>query len=178
VNTAGASVEFAARIGLIMTVVGFGLAVVFLRVVDTRARMPIFFVGAACYVLSTLIPAVLGVSLTTLLIWQILGAIGGAFAFEAILKVWTQESFPTLLRSTAQGTIYGVARFATAGFNVVTPALIILNPQAVYIVVSAIALVGFLVGWIGFRRGTGTVFDTEDQTVPLTAATPAVIATA
>jgi len=47
----------------------------------------------------------------------------GAFAFEAILKVWTQESFPTLLRSTAQGTIVSVARVLAAAIALVTPSL-------------------------------------------------------
>ena len=150
----------------------------FMSVADTRFRMAYFVIGSIAVVVFNLVPVVFGFSLPTLVVSVVGSTFAGAFCFETIMKVWTQESFPTLLRSTAQGTIYGVARFATAGFNVVTPALIILNPQAVYIVVSAIALVGFLVGWIGFRRGTGTVFDTEDQTVPLTAATPAVHATA
>ena len=94
VNTTGASAEFATRVGLVMTFVGFGLALLFLRIVDTKARMPISYLGAAWYVLSTLIPALVGENVTTLLLWPALGAIGCAFAFEAILKVWTQESFP------------------------------------------------------------------------------------
>jgi inositol transporter-like SP family MFS transporter len=163
VNTAGASVEFAARIGLIMTVVGFGLAVVFLRVVDTRARMPIFFVGAACYVLSTLIPAVLGVSLTTLLIWQILGAIGGAFAFEAILKVWTQESFPTLLRSTAQGTIISVARVLAAALALVTPRLAAAGPQLLFGVLTVLIGIGMAAAVLAFRKGSRNEFASEPR---------------
>jgi inositol transporter-like SP family MFS transporter len=156
-------VEFAARIGLIMTVVGFGLAVVFLRVVDTRARMPIFFVGAACYVLSTLIPAVLGVSLTTLLIWQILGAIGGAFAFEAILKVWTQESFPTLLRSTAQGTIISVARVLAAALALVTPRLAAAGPQLLFGVLTVLIGIGMAAAVLAFRKGSRNEFACEPR---------------
>ena len=115
-----------------MVILGFALAIGFLRLVDTRWRMPIFYVGAAAYVLSTLVPAVFGISLTTLLIWQCLAAIGGAFAFEAILKVWTQESFPTLLRSTAQGTIVSVARVLAAALALVTPRLAAAGPQVLF----------------------------------------------
>jgi len=66
--------------------VGFGLAILFLRIVDTKAQMPISYLGAAWNVLSTLIPALVGENVTTLLLWPALGAIGCAFAFEAILK--------------------------------------------------------------------------------------------
>ncbi|OUD88475.1 hypothetical protein BC477_10800 [Clavibacter michiganensis subsp. michiganensis] len=44
-----------------------------------------------------------------------------------------------------------MARFATAGLNAVTPALLALNPQGVYVGVTVVAAAGFLVGWIGFR---------------------------
>jgi len=48
VNTAGATVEFAARVGLAVIGVGLVLALVFLGLVDTTWRMPIFYLGAAC----------------------------------------------------------------------------------------------------------------------------------
>lgn len=163
VNTAGATVEFAARVGLIMTFVGFGLAIVFLRIVDTAWRMPVFYIGAACYVLSTLIPTVLGVSVATLLIWQALGAIGGAFAFEAILKVWTQESFPTLLRSTAQGTIISVARVLAAVLALITPRLAAAGPQGLFLVLTVLIAIGMGAAILAFRKGTNNEFAVEGE---------------
>ena len=103
VNAAGSTVQFSSTIGLVLFPVGLVLAIVFVRVLGSQHRMKFFYVGLVAYILSPLIPAVFGVSVTTLIIWQVLGAIGGSFAFEAIMKVWTQESFPTLLRTTAQG---------------------------------------------------------------------------
>lgn len=161
VNTAGASVEFAARVALVMTIVGFGLAVLFLRIVDSRWRMPVFYLGAVCYVLSTLIPALLGVSITTLLIWQTLGAIGGAFAFEAILKVWTQESFPTLLRSTAQGTIICVARVLAAALALVTPRLAAIGPQVLFLVLTVLIAIGMAAAIFAFHKGSRNEFAIE-----------------
>ena len=166
VNTAGASVEFAARVGLVMTFVGFGLALLFLRIVDSRWRMPIFYVGAACYVLSTLVPALLGVSITTLLIWQTLGAIGGAFAFEAILKVWTQESFPTLLRSTAQGTIIAVARVLAAVLALITPRLAAAGPQGLFLILTVLIAIGMAAAIFAFRKGSRNEFAVEGDVVP------------
>jgi inositol transporter-like SP family MFS transporter len=81
------------------------------------------------------------------------------------MKVWTQESFPTMLRGTAQGIVYAVSRFATAALNVVTPALVILNPSALYVGVSVLAATGFFVGWLGFRRNTRNEFDLESALV-------------
>jgi inositol transporter-like SP family MFS transporter len=165
VNTAGATVEFAARVGLVMTGVGFVLALLFLRVVDTKLRMPAFYFGAACYVLSTLIPTLVGVTVPTLLIWQCLGAIGGAFAFEAILKVWTQESFPTLLRSTAQGTIISVARVCAALLALITPRLAAAGPRVLFAVLTVLIAIGMAAAIFGFRHGSRNEFDVEDQEV-------------
>ena len=123
--------------------------------------MPAFYIGAACYMLSTLIPAVFGVSVPTLLLWQILAAIGGAFAFEAILKVWTQESFPTLLRSTAQGTIISVARVLAALLALVTPRLAAAGPQGLFAVLTVLIAIGMAAAIIGFRHGARNEFDIE-----------------
>jgi inositol transporter-like SP family MFS transporter len=165
VNTAGATVEFAARIGLAVIGVGLVLALVFLRLVDTKWRMQTFYLGAACYVLSTLIPTILGVSVTTLLLWQILAAIGGAFAFEAILKVWTQESFPTLLRSTAQGTIISVARVCAALLALVTPRLAAAGPRGLFLVLTVLISIGMAAAIFGFHKGTRNEFDIEAEEV-------------
>jgi MFS transporter, SP family, inositol transporter len=165
VNTAGSTVEFAARIGLVVIGVGLVLSLLFLRIVDTKYRMLAFYIGAACYVLSTLIPTILGVSVITLLLWQILAAIGGAFAFEAILKVWTQESFPTLLRSTAQGTIISVARVLAAVLALVTPRLAAAGPRGLFGVLTVLIAIGMAAAIIGFRKGSRNEFDIEGDEV-------------
>ncbi|MBV9922136.1 MAG: MFS transporter [Pseudonocardia sp.] len=165
VNTAGSTVEFAAQFGLIQIGVGLVLALLFLRLVDTRLRMPVFYVGAACYVLSALIPTLVGVTVPTLMMWQILAAIGGAFAFEAILKVWTQESFPTLLRSTAQGTIISVARVLAALLALVTPRLAAAGPRGLFAVLTVLIAIGMAAAIFGFRHGTRNEFDIESDEV-------------
>jgi inositol transporter-like SP family MFS transporter len=71
-----------------------------------------------------------------------------------------------MLRATAQGSIYAVSRFATAALNAVTPALLALNPGALYVGVSALAAVGFVIGWWGFRQNVRTQFDLETRLVP------------
>jgi inositol transporter-like SP family MFS transporter len=165
VNTAGSTVEFAARVGLVMTGVGFLLAILFMRIVDSKWRMTIFYVGAACFVLSALIPTVFGVSVTTLLIWQALAAIGGAFAFEAILKVWSQESFPSLLRCTAQGTIISVARVLAAVLALVTPRLAAAGPRGLFLVLTVLIAIGMGAAILAFRKGSRNEFAIEGEEV-------------
>lgn len=140
-------------------------AVWFMAVADTRFRMSYYVIGAIAVVVANLVPVVFGFTLPALIVSVVVTTFAGAFCFETIMKVWTQESFPTMLRSTAQGTVYAVARFATAAFNVVTPALLLLNPSAVYVAVSVVAAAGFLIGWIGFRRGVTNAFDVEADVV-------------
>lgn len=152
VNTAGTTVEFAGMVGLVATGVNFVLSLVFPRVVDTKWRMPVFYLGAAAYIASALIPAIIGVTVATLLIWQMLAAVGGALAFEAIMKVWTQESFPTLLRATAQGTIISVARVLAAVLAFVTPRLAAAGPQGLFAVLTVMITVGMLAAVVAFRK--------------------------
>lgn len=172
VQTAKSTVQFSTTIGLVMLGVGVILGLVFLRVVDTKLRMPFFYVGLVAYILSTVVPALIGVTVPTLIIWQLLSQFGGAFAFEAIMKVWTQESFPTLLRSTAQGTIICIARVVAAALALVTPALANGGPKLLFLALTAFTFVGMAAAVWGFRHGTRNEFDLEDQIIE-TAGVPA-----
>lgn len=147
-------------------------AIWFMAVADTRWRMSYFVIGAIAVVVANLVPVFFGFTLPALIVSVVVTTFAGAFCFETIMKVWTQESFPTMLRSTAQGTVYAVARFATAAFNVVTPALLALNPSGVYVGVSVLAAAGFLIGWIGFRRQATNAFDVEAEMLPASADRP------
>ncbi|WDG18331.1 MFS transporter [Microbacterium sp. Clip185] len=172
VNVAGIPVnEYQQWTLLAMPAAIFG-ALWFMAVADTKFRMSYFVAGSIAVVLANLVPVFFGFTLPALIISVVVSTFAGAFCFETIMKVWTQESFPTMLRATAQGTIYAVARFATAGLNVVTPALLALNPQAVYVGVAVVAAAGFLIGWIGFRRNVRNQFDVEDELLTVVPAVP------
>lgn len=160
VNVVKISVQLNSLINLIALPVGLLLALLFSRVADSRARMPIFIGGAVLYVISYGAPLVLGFSFPTLIVMQIAGAIGGAFAFEAIMKIWTQESFPTLLRASVQGTVIAIARFAAGALALVTPALLTI-PLTMYAILTAVVFVGLLVGYLAFRKSRFNAFTVE-----------------
>ena len=98
--------------------------------------------------------AVFGVSVPTYVAALVLGSVGTVFAFEAVMKIWTQQSFPTLLRGTAQGAIIAAARVVAAGFAALTPLLLQVGTSLLYGVIAVAGAIGVTAAWVVFGRGT------------------------
>jgi inositol transporter-like SP family MFS transporter len=162
-NVVGTGVEFASRINLISLFISFIWSYWFMRISDTPKRFTYFQIGAVAIVLMFLVPAVFGFTILTVIISGLLGGVGLGFSFEAIMKVWTQESFPTLLRTTAQGAIITVARIFAAGLALHTPQMMDSNPRGLFYFLAGICFVGLAVAWFGFREGNVNEFDIEGQ---------------
>jgi inositol transporter-like SP family MFS transporter len=79
------------------------------------------------------------------------------------MKVWTQESFPTLLRTTAQGAIITTARIFAAWLALYTPRMMDSNPKVLFYLLAGISFVGLVIAWFGFKEGVVNEFDVEDQ---------------
>jgi len=161
VNLAGSSVEQFNRIALVVLPFGALLSILFMRVVDTPHRMTFYVGGGVVMVASALVFTAFGFSLGTLVANLTLAAIGGTFAFEGIMKVWAQESFPTMLRSSAQGSIIAIARGSSAVLAIGTPALLVSHGRAFYAVLGLVTAIGLAVAWSVFSRRVGTEFDRE-----------------
>lgn len=163
VNVAGIPVEVYSRISLLTFPVGLLAGVWFMKIVDTKHRMTYFAAGAIGMIASYLVPAIFGFSMTTIVVSLVVGGIGVAFSFEGIMKVWAQESFPTMLRSTAQGTIISAARFLAAGLAIVTPGLINAGARTVYVILAVVVSVGLGIAWWAFSGSSRNEFEVEDQ---------------
>ncbi|MFE2770814.1 MFS transporter [Microbacterium resistens] len=174
VNVAGISVETNSALGLLTFPIGLLCGLWFMRIVDGAHRMTYFTIGAVILLLGYLTPALLGFSLPTIVAMNVFMGIGGAFAFEGMMKVWTQESFPTLLRTTAQGSIIAVARVVAALLAFVTPSLVAVSPQGLYGVLSAVVAIGLVVALLAFRGQRRNQFEEEARRDPeaATAAVP------
>ncbi|MEU3653369.1 MFS transporter [Streptomyces sp. NPDC032161] len=172
VNVVGISVELNSRLGLLTFPLGLIGGALFMKLVGTRHRMTLFGIGAVLFVSAYAIPAVFGFSLTTLVLTMTLSIAGGSLAFEGIMKVWTQESFPTMLRSTAQGTIIAASRVFAATLAIFTPALVEYNPRLTYTGLFLTVAVGLGVAWLTFRNQARNEFDTEGETDADRAADP------
>jgi len=172
VNVANIPVELFSRVTLVVFTVGLFAGIWFMKVVDTPRRMRYFVAGAMLLVAGWAIPAILGFNLATLTGSSLLVGIGADFAFESIMKVWTQESFPTLLRSTAQGTIVAFARVVGAPLAVLTPALIGAGVRTFYLALAITMAVGLAIGWLAFHDRMRNEFDVEQGLDPDTGPQP------
>lgn len=164
VNLAGLDVQTSSMIGLAGIPLGILFALWFMRVSDTSRRMPYYIAGVIAFVASQLVYVAFGFSIVTILVASVLGAFGSSFAFEAIMKLWTQESFSTLMRSTAQGAIIAVARVAAAALALFTPALLG-TPKLMFFLVAVVVAIGGAIGWLGFRKGRFNSFDIEAKDI-------------
>lgn len=164
VNVVGTGVGFASRIHLISLFISFIWSYWFMRISDTPKRFTYFQIGAVAVVLTFLVPGIFGFSILTLIASGLLGGIGLGFAFEAIMKLWTQESFPTLIRTTAQGAIITIARVLAAALALYTPQMMDSSPRMLYFMLAGLSVVGLSAAWLGFRTGAVNEFEIEDKT--------------
>jgi len=162
VNFTDVDIATAALVGLpVLPLAVIGI-IWFMRIADSPRRFTYFKAGAVLWIVGLLIPVVFGYSFLTSFISGIVVLGGSVFAFEAIMKIWTQEQFPTLLRTTAQGAIIAVARLLAAILAGVTPSIAALGPSLLYALLAFFATIGLVTAWAVFRtRDRHNEFDTE-----------------
>ena len=129
-----------------------GLAAM-MKIIGTRARLPVFLIGGLVFAAGFLIPVAVGISLGSLVLTAVIVSIGSVLCGEPIARVWTNESFPTMLRSTGQGFVFTIGRVVVAIVSALAPALIAFSASAFLITLAVAALLGVLVGFFGFRGG-------------------------
>jgi inositol transporter-like SP family MFS transporter len=149
---AGLSVSTAGLIGLLVLGISFVSALLFMRVIEKPSRMTFFAIGAVLYILAQALPLVFGISAVTLIAWQCLSGIGGAFAGEPMWKIWSQELLPTLLRSGAQGATIFFCRILAAVAALGTPLLIEVGPRFVFVFLLGCVTIATAIGWFWVRR--------------------------
>ena len=163
-NVVSLPVSTVSLIGLIVYPIRAILDFVFMYFVDTKARMPLFYIGAVLYLAGFMMFPVFGASEITYILTQLLYCIGAAFAFEGILKVWMQECFPTLLRTTANGSIVFISRLSCAICGFFTASFItIFGYQIAFWVLSAMCFIGFLAAVLCFAKKRYNTFEADEQ---------------
>lgn len=159
-NVVDLPISVVSTIGLVVYPIRAILDFVFMRFVDTDKRMPLFYMGAALYLLGFLMFPLFGASTFTYIATQLLYCIGAAFAFEGILKVWMQECFPTLLRTTANGAIVFASRFLCAVAGSFTATFIATaGYKAAFICLSVLCAIGFAAAIYAFHGKRFNTFE-------------------
>ena len=151
-ESAKTSVSMAGMINTAVLAVSIVCAIIFLRVVDLPSRMSWFLIGGVLAVAGQAVPLVLGVNVFTLAAWQVLQGVGGAFAGESMWKIWSQELFPTLLRSTAQGVTTFFTRMLASVAALGTPFLIQGGTNVLFGVLTLAVATTTAIGWFYLRK--------------------------
>ncbi len=122
---------------------------VFMRYADRShaARKAIWGVGAvmevAAFVLFLIFPFSIPVILGNILLW----GTSAAFSGEAFYKVFSQELFPTMLRGTAQGITFGIARTVLGVWSFFVPLLANAGIKPVAALLTLFLLISGVVGY-------------------------------
>lgn len=152
VEVAGVSVSTSSAISLGIVLVSMAAVFFMMRVVDGSRRMVWFAVMAAVSLVAFLLPATLGVTVVTLMVFGVLYSIAGAVAGEPMYKVWSQELFPTSHRATAQGITIAFTRVVAGVVGLWIPSLIAFGASAIFFLMAATSLVAFLIGILWIAR--------------------------
>jgi inositol transporter-like SP family MFS transporter len=81
--------------------------------------------------------------------------VGAALAGEPFYKTWSQELFPTMLRTTAQGLTFGVARLLLGIWSFFVPVLASLSIRPVALILMIFLLISGVVGFVFMPNTAG-----------------------
>jgi inositol transporter-like SP family MFS transporter len=128
----GSDAQAAAMFSMAFVTVMLVTWFVFMPFFDTsfRSRKWIWGVGSILQIVAYGMFIFLPFTTVTVVTNIIMFAAGTALAGEAFYKVFSQELFPTMLRGTAQGFTFGIARAALGFWSFFVPSLLIMNSGA------------------------------------------------
>jgi inositol transporter-like SP family MFS transporter len=120
-----------------------------------RARRIMWGVGAVLNVVALGQLLILPFNTATALILIALFGIGAALAGEPFYKTWSQELFPTMLRTTAQGLTFSVARLLLGIWSFFVPVLAELSIRPVALILMIFLLISGVVGFFFMPNTAG-----------------------
>jgi inositol transporter-like SP family MFS transporter len=151
VQTLGAGTHAA---GVALSCVGFilgiiGCFLIFMRYNDGtyRRRRAMWGIGSLLQIVAYAVFLVLPFTVPVVIANIVLFAIGAVMAGEPTYKVFSQELFPTMLRGTAQGFTFGVARTLLGVWSFFVPILASVSIGPVALLLTGFLLVSGLVGF-------------------------------
>jgi len=141
-----ASVALSSAGFIIMMVV---TATVFMKYSDRdyKTRRLLWGIGAIMQVVAYALFLVLPFNIPVIIANIVLFTAGAALAGEAFYKVFSQELFPTMLRGTAQGFTFGVARIVLGVWSFFVP---VLASVGIGKVAALLALFLAISGFVGY----------------------------
>jgi MFS transporter, SP family, inositol transporter len=112
-------------------------------------------VGAVLNVASVAQLLIFPLNTVTAIALVVLFGIGAAIAGEPFYKTWSQELFPTMLRTTAQGLTFSVARLLLGIWSFFVPVLASLSIRPVALILMIFLLISGVVGFVFMPNTAG-----------------------
>jgi inositol transporter-like SP family MFS transporter len=148
--------------GVALSCAGFAIGIlatvfIFMRINDIsyQARRWMWGIGALLQVVAYALFLVLPFTIPTVIANIVLFGIGASLAGEPTYKVFSQELFPTRVRTTAQGFTFGLARTVLGIWSFFVPALAAVKIGPVAALLTAFLAVSGLVGFFFMPQTAG-----------------------
>jgi inositol transporter-like SP family MFS transporter len=127
---------------------------VFMRLVDRSNQAHLYGAGIALQAGSMLILALFPLTTTVALAYVAIGGAGGGLGAQAFFPLWSAESFPTTLRSTALGLMFAVVRIGLGIWSLFVPAITAAGFATLAWMLTGFVLVSAVFGFAYLRRRT------------------------
>jgi len=100
-----------------------GAVLVFMRLADRSSQRGLFGAGITLQAAAVVLIAVFPLGSLVAMAYVILGGLGAGFGPQAFFMLWSAEAFPTALRATALGLMFGFVRIALGIWSYFVPTL-------------------------------------------------------
>ena len=137
------------------------VVLVFMRYGDGRQRRLIWGIGSVCQIVAFVIfvfyplSGPTGFNVVASFANIILFGIGAAIAGEPHYKTWSQEVFPTMLRTTAQGVTFAVARTCLGIWSFFVPTIAAAGFEGVALILTIFLIISGVIGFLFMPNTAG-----------------------
>ncbi|KHL25528.1 major facilitator transporter [Croceibacterium mercuriale] len=128
---------------------------IFMKLSDRVNQRLLFLVSAIMQVIGMALLAIFPLTLPMALLHVFLMAVGQGFGAQCFFQLWSAEMFPTLLRSTAQGLMFGIVRISLGVFSFFVPLLTATGFQTLAWILTGFLVLSGLIGFLGAPRNEG-----------------------
>jgi inositol transporter-like SP family MFS transporter len=128
---------------------------IYMPLVDSVSRRRLLLWSSVLQIVAFLPFIFLHVTFVIALFNVLLFGIGAGIGQQSLFQLWSGEMFPTLLRSTAQGVMFGIVRIGLGGWVLLLPTVQKAGFGALAIVLAAMLLVSGVIGIVFAPRTQG-----------------------
>jgi inositol transporter-like SP family MFS transporter len=156
--------------GFVLTLVA--VVLIFMPFSDRsdRSRRLILGVGAVMQVVAFAQLLIFPFNTATAIALISLFGIGAALAGEPFYKTWSQELFPTMLRTTAQGLTFGVVRLLIGVWSFFVPVIAETGFESLALILTIFLTISGIVGFLFMPNTAGkSLEEIEDERNPRSA---------